>query len=384
MSYADRAEFHYFHFFPYTGLPVDAADKESLWVDYSNSNYDPKAGHVLYNRYLDEMVLADKLGYDGIVLNEHHNTQYTMNPAPNLTAAALIPQTKGWVSVFGTPPNFEYPNRLAEEYAMLDVMSRGRLRVAFPLGTGMEYWANAVNPATARARFRESLDIILKCWTDDGPQSYAGDFYSYRYLNPWPKPVQQPYPECYIVGTGSPETIELAAELGFGYSVVFIPTEVQLRVFDQYRERLASHGHAVTPDKVTIGIFAYVAENEELAQREFMPHLMYFFEDALRTTPRYLVPPGYVTVPEFRKRVQAPDVHGSANWDDLVAINRIVAGTPEQVADAVGTWIEAAGTNRVNLNLTIGDMPSWKVVKNTTLFAEEVIPRLRNKKVAAA
>ena len=58
--------------------------------------------------------------------------------------------------MFGTPPNLGYPNRLAEEYAMLDVMSGGRLRVAFPLGTGMEYWANAVNPATARARFRES------------------------------------------------------------------------------------------------------------------------------------------------------------------------------------------------------------------------------------
>ena len=99
MSYADRAEFHYFHFFPYTGLPVDAADKESLWVDYSNSNYDPKAGHELYNRYLSEMLLADKLGFDGLVLNEHHNTQYTMNPAPNLTAAALIPQTTSRISV---------------------------------------------------------------------------------------------------------------------------------------------------------------------------------------------------------------------------------------------------------------------------------------------
>ena len=96
-----------------------------------------------------------------------------------------------------------------------------------------------------------------------------------------------------------------------------------------------------------------------------MPHVMYFFEDALRTTPRYLNPPGYVTVPEFRKRVQAPDVHGSANWDDLVAINRIVAGTPEQVADAVGAGSRRPGTNRVNLNLTLGDMPNWKVVKNT-------------------
>ena len=291
---------------------------ESLWVDFPNSNYDPQVGHDLYQRYLSEMVLADELGFDGLILNEHHNTQYSMNPAPNLTAAALIPQTKSWINVFGTPPNLGYPNRLAEEYAMLDVMSGGRLRVAFPLGTGMEYWANAVNPATARARFRESIDIILKCWTEDGPISYSGEFYTYRFLNPWPKPMQKPYPECYIVGTGSPETIELAAELGFGYSVVFIPTKVQLQVFDHFRERLAHHGHDPTPDKVTIGpVLAYVADSDEQAEEEFRPHVMYFFENALRTTPRYLNPPGYVTVPEFRKRIQAADVHGSANWDDL-------------------------------------------------------------------
>jgi alkanesulfonate monooxygenase SsuD/methylene tetrahydromethanopterin reductase-like flavin-dependent oxidoreductase (luciferase family) len=384
MGLVDQAEFHFFHFFPYTDLPADHREHPSLWVDFPNTNYDPKTGHELYERYLAEMVLADKLGYDGLVLNEHHNTQYSMNPAPNLTAAALIPQTKSWISVFGTPPNLGYPNRLAEEYAMLDVMSGGRLRVAFPLGTGMEYWANAVNPATARARFRESIDIILRCWTQDGPQSYAGDFYTYRYLNPWPRPVQQPYPECYIVGTGSPETIELAAELGFGYSVVFIPRTAQLKVFDDFRERLAAHGHDPTPDKVAIGVMAYVAETDARAEEEFLPHVMYFFENALRTTPRYLNPPGYVTVPEFRKRIQAADVHGSANWEDLVAINRIVAGTPEKVADAVGRWIEESGSSRLNLNLTLGDMPNWKVVKNTTLFAEEVIPRLRSKKEVAA
>ena len=381
MGLVDDTEFHFFHFFPYADLPDDHRRYESLWVDFSNANYDPQVGHQLYNRYLSEMVLADRLGYDGIVLNEHHNTQYSMNPAPNLTAAALIPQTSGWVSVFGTPPNLGYPNRLAEEYAMLDVMSGGRLRVAFPLGTGMEYWANAVNPATARARFRESIDIILRCWTDDGPRSYSGEFYTYRYLNPWPRPMQQPYPECYIVGTGSPETIELAAELGFGYTVVFIPTKVQLQVFDHYRERLAHHGHDPTPDKVTIGVMAYVAESDERAEEEFLPHVMYFFENNLRTTPRYLNPPGYVTVPEFRKRITGADVHGSANWDELVSLNRIVAGTPEKVAHAVGQWIEEAGSSRVNLNLTLGDMPNWKVVKNTTLFAEEVIPRLRTREV---
>jgi alkanesulfonate monooxygenase SsuD/methylene tetrahydromethanopterin reductase-like flavin-dependent oxidoreductase (luciferase family) len=307
-----------------------------------------------------------------------------MNPAPNLTAAALIPQTTSRISVFGTPPNFEYPNRVAEEYAMLDVMSGGRLDVAFPLGTGMEYWANAVNPATARARFRESLDVILKCWTEDGPQSFAGDFYTYRYLNPWPKPIQQPHPPAYIVGAGSSETLELAAEYGFGYSVVFIPTTLQLKVFDHFRDRLAHHGHDVTDDKVTIGIFAYVAETDEKAEEEFMPHVMYFFETALRTTPRYLNPPGYVTVPEFRRRITSADVHGSADWDSLREINRIVAGTPEKVADAIAKWVEEAKTTRVNLNIALGDMPNWKVVKSTTLFAEEVIPRLRSRKVVPA
>jgi alkanesulfonate monooxygenase SsuD/methylene tetrahydromethanopterin reductase-like flavin-dependent oxidoreductase (luciferase family) len=383
MGLVDQAEFHFFHFFPYTDLPPDHREHPSLWVDFPNTNYDPKTGHELYNRYLSEMLLADKLGYDGLVLNEHHNTQYSMNPAPNLTAAALIPQTKSWISVFGTPPNLGYPNRLAEEYAMLDVMSGGRLRIAFPLGTGMEYWANSVNPATARARFRESIDVILRCWTEDGPQSYVGDFYTYRYLNPWPKPMQQPYPECYIVGTGSPETIELAAELGFGYTVVFIPTKTQLKVFEHFRERLAHHGHEPTPNKVTVGVMAYVAETDAKAEEEFMPHVMYFFENNLRTTPRYLNPPGYVTVPEFRKRIQAADVHGTSNWEDLITINRIVAGTPEKVADAIGNWLEEARSNRVNLNLTLGDMPHWKVVKNTTLFAEEVIPKLRSRATQA-
>ena len=105
---------------------------------------------------------------------------------------------------------------------------------------------------------------------------------------------------------------------------------------------------------------------------------------ALRTTPRYLIPPGYVTVPEFRNRISSADVHGSANWDDLVAINRIVAGTPEKVADQIGRWAEEADVSRITLNLALGDMPHWKVVKNLTLFAEEVIPRLRGRTKAAA
>jgi alkanesulfonate monooxygenase SsuD/methylene tetrahydromethanopterin reductase-like flavin-dependent oxidoreductase (luciferase family) len=218
-----NVRFDFIHFMHYVYLPENHKDYKSLWVDFPNKFYDPKRGHELYERYLSELVLADRLGFDAIIVNEHHNTSYSMMPAPNLIAAALIPQIKNAkICVWGTPPNLEYPNRLAEEYAMLDVLSQGRLEVAFPLGTGMEYWANPINPATARERYRESIDIILQAWTQDGPTSYYGDFYTYRYLNPWPRPYQRPHPPCYIVGTGSPETVELAAKLGFGYASVFV------------------------------------------------------------------------------------------------------------------------------------------------------------------
>jgi len=215
------ARFNFMHFMPYVHLPKNHKDYASLWVNFPNKYYDPHKGADLYDRYLDELEYADRVGFDAIVVNEHHNTSYSMMPAPSLIAAALIARVKqARICVWGTPPNLEYPNRLAEEYAMLDVMSRGRLEVAFPLGTGMEYWANPVNPATARERHKESIEIILKAWTEDGPTSHYGDFYTYRFLNPWVRPMQRPHPPCYIVGTGSPETIELAAQLGVSRSAV--------------------------------------------------------------------------------------------------------------------------------------------------------------------
>jgi alkanesulfonate monooxygenase SsuD/methylene tetrahydromethanopterin reductase-like flavin-dependent oxidoreductase (luciferase family) len=238
MGLVDNVQFNVFHFMPYAALPPNHNDYASVWVDFPNKYFDAATAHDYYVRYWNELILADKLGYDGIAVNEHHNTTYSLNPAPNLTAAAIIPQTsRAKICVYGTPPNLELPSRVAEEYAMLDVMSNGRLEVAFPLGTGMEYWANPVNPVTARARFRESIDVILQAWTADGPTQFDGDFYTYRYLNPWPKPMQKPYPRAYVVGTGSPETIELAAEYGFGYSVVFIPNAAQNAVFEHYRFR---------------------------------------------------------------------------------------------------------------------------------------------------
>ena len=118
------ARFNFMHFMPYTHLPRNHKEFPSLWVNFPNKYYDPHKAAALYERYLDEFEYADKVGFDAIVVNEHHNTAYSMMPAPNLIAATLLPRVKNArICVWGTPPNLEYPNRLAEEYAMLDVMS---------------------------------------------------------------------------------------------------------------------------------------------------------------------------------------------------------------------------------------------------------------------
>lgn len=288
--------FNSMHFMPYAYLPANHKDYKSVWVNLPNKHFDPAKGHDLYQRYIKELVLADQLGFDAIVVNEHHNTLYSMMPAPNLIAAALIPQTKtAKICVWGTPPNMTLPNRLAEEYAMLDVMSGGRLEVAFPLGTGMEYWSNPINPATARERFRESLKIILQCWREDGPTRHYGAHYTYRFLNPYPRPMQRPNPPCYIVGTGSPETIEIAAENGFGYASVFVTKQRAKELNDNLRQRAQHYGHTIKPEQLPILNFVYVAETQERAEAEYIPHLQAFFTDFLRTTPQFLAPPGYLS-----------------------------------------------------------------------------------------
>ena len=255
------------------------------------------------------------------------------------------------------------------------------MEFAFPLGTGMEYWANAgaINPTTSRARFRESLDIILEAWSEDGPIRYDGDFYTYRYLNPWPKPNQKPRPKCFIVGTGSQETVQLAIDYDMGYSIVFVPIPHQLKAFERMRELAAERGRTVEPDDLIIVVMAYVADTDEEALEEARPHIETFFSWFHRVPPKYLVPPGYVSTAEFLRRASDAAMADStkATWDDMVAIGRIACGSPDTVAETMVQWAEEAGCGRINVVLELGDMPEWKTVKNMTMFANEVIPRIR-------
>jgi len=326
--------------------------------------------------------LAEELCFDGVAINEHHNTQFSMTPSVSVMAAAVVMVTSSVrIMVAGVPVNLTYPNRVAEEYAMLDVLSGGRMEFAFPLGTGMEYWANAANiePTTARARFREALEVILQCWTQPGPTSFSGDFFTYRYLNPWPRPMQQPHPKVFVVGSGSAETVDLAAELGAGYSIVMVPIANQDRAFDRLRELGARRGHPVVPDDLVIVVPTYVAETDEDALREGRPYMEKFWSWQHRVPSRFLTPPGYITTEEFfRRATNAAVSHEQrTSWAEMTAGQRIAVGSPETVARALSEWSQAAQCGRFNIIMEHADMPESLVVKSMTLFTREVIPRVR-------
>src|SRR5690348_17255686 len=201
-----KLEFYYFHLMPYPELPEDFHKQyDSTWVTLPNSLY--------------ELEKAANLGWDGVCVNEHHQTAYGTMPSPNIIAAMLTQRLKGQtkIAIVGNAlPLHDDPLRVAEEIAMLDVISGGRIISGFVRGTGMEYFSYNINPTLSRERMNEAHDLIIEAWTRPGPFVFEGDHYNYRYVNVWPRPIQQP-PPIWLPGTASMETIDFAARHKYPY-----------------------------------------------------------------------------------------------------------------------------------------------------------------------
>ena len=163
-----------------------------------------------YAEHLDAWEELDRLGYDGVGFNEHHCSPYGLMNSPNLMAAAAAQRTKRLkLLIYGNLLPLHEPLRLAEELAMLDCLSNGRLISGFARGIPREYQVHNVPLAESRARFEEAYEIITRAWTED-VFSYEGKFWSYKDVAIWPRPVQQPHPPIWIPIVGSKESIEFA------------------------------------------------------------------------------------------------------------------------------------------------------------------------------
>jgi Luciferase-like monooxygenase len=167
----------FFHLMPYADLDLSYTDRHnSAWVTLPNSYFDPAVGEKLYARYIGELELADRLGFDGICVNEHHQTAYGLMPAPNLIAAALARSTKqAKIAILGRAlPLVSNPVAVAEEFAMLDHLSGGRIITGFVRGIGTEYFASGVNPTHSHGRYYEAHELFCARGPRSGRSATTG------------------------------------------------------------------------------------------------------------------------------------------------------------------------------------------------------------------
>jgi alkanesulfonate monooxygenase SsuD/methylene tetrahydromethanopterin reductase-like flavin-dependent oxidoreductase (luciferase family) len=370
-----------FHLMPWDRLPADFGDKyESAWTWLPNSLYDPAHGHELYNRYLDELVLADELGFDGVCVNEHHQNAYGTMPSPNLMGAILARQTKRCkIAVIGNAlPLYNPVTRVAEEFAMIDVISGGRLIAGLVVGGGPEYYSFSMNPTHARAMFQEGMDLVLRAWTEPGPFEHYGEFWKLKYVNPWPRPIQKPHPTVWIPGAGSKETIELVAARRFGYmGIPYFHIDFFQRNFDMFREAAQKNGYEASPYQLGWLCPIYVAETDEQAWAEYEKHLFYFAKQLLKGL--VVLPPGYTSVRSIA------GIHGALSKFLIKVENRqqvedgvyAIVGSPATVKQKLLEYGKRLNVGNLLGLFQLGTLPSDLTQKSMRLFASEVMPALQ-------
>ena len=377
-------QYFFFHLMPWPYLPGDFHEKyDSAWVWLSNAHYDPARGHDLYREYITTLAYADELGFDGVCVNEHHQNAYGLMPSPNVIAGALTQRTSRCrIAVIGNAlPLYNPPLRVAEEFAMLDVMSGGRLIAGMVVGGGPEYFSYQRNPTYAREQFREALDLIIQAWTKPGPFIWNSKHYFFRYVNPWPRPLQQPHPPIWIPGVGSLETIEFVAQRRYSYmGIPYFHLNVFKRVFGQFREACAKAGYTPKPEQMGWGVPIYVAETDRQAREEFEPHFWYFVRNHLKNIN--LAGPGYTSARSALAIIKnrAYFLAEQKSWDDIEKGVFAIVGSPETVRQKLDRYQKELGMGVVLTGCQTGPLQHELTRKSMELLAKEVLPHTRGVK----
>ena len=242
----------------------------------SKRHFKPDVAVRTYAEHLDAWEEMDRLGYDGVGFNEHHCSPYGLMNSPNLMAASAAQRTKRLkLLIYGNLLPLHEPLRLAEELAMLDCLSNGRLISGFARGIPREYQVHNVPLADSRARFEEAYDIVTRAWTED-VFSYEGKFWSYKDVSIWPRPVQRPYPPIMIPIVGSKESIEFAGKHDIPITPGLGAGGLRDDIIRFYAKCLAAAGHRITPDHLSLSMNAYVTDSKARAVKELAPYHLYF------------------------------------------------------------------------------------------------------------
>ncbi|MYC31085.1 MAG: LLM class flavin-dependent oxidoreductase [Chloroflexi bacterium] len=371
---------YYFSEFPYHEYPDEEGEKyPSLRLTFPNTYFEPETASDLFKRYFDECVYVDEMGFDGIMVNEHHNTPSCMNASCNLSAAVLARTTKNAkILLLGNIlPIHDNPVRLAEEIAMIDVISGGRVISGMVRGTGVETLSTNGNPMYNRERFEECHDLVIKTWTEPGPFRWEGKHYNFRVVNPWMVPVQKPHPPVWVPGTASPETAQWAAEHGYTYVAFLTPLDVTEDLFQIYRTTAAEKGYEPTPDNFGYLLCCYVADTQEEADEQAR-HFIWRMGTTTRGPREYMNPVGYRSQQGEQvaaRRAIRPLIQQS--YEELNENYHIVAGTPDTVLEKIRYLYDRLGMDHLIFYGQESKMSHDATMKNIGLFGKEVLPEIQ-------
>jgi len=390
----------WFHLMPYTELPEDFRNANpSVWVDIHSSLFDPKRAHHMYNDFMDELEYAAEVGFDAVCVNEHHSNGYGLMPSPNLIASSLARRTTNTaICVMGNSlALYNPPTRVAEEFAMIDIISGGRLIAGFPVGTPMDTtYAYGTNPSQLRQRYHEAHDLVVRAWTEPDTFAFNGRFNQQRYVNIWPRPVQQPRPPIWIPGGGSVETWQWCAEMDYVYCYLsYYGYKAGRATMDGFWAEMDRLGKDRNPYHAGFLQFVGVGESRQHAYDLYAEAAEYFYGRCLHVDPKWSTPPGYTSEGSQRAGIEsqvrkAADsaVRGKSTGERFASVARdmdgivdngyVIIGTPDEVAEQLREVAVNLNVGHLMLLLQYGNMSKELTRYNTKMFAEHVMPKIKD------
>jgi len=350
---------------------------------------------AMFDEYLDEITYADALGFDEVWLAEHHFSSYATLPAPNILLASIAARTQrirmgNMVTVL---PLYE-PLRLAEEIAMLDQLSKGRLNLG--IGSGVapdEMIRYGIPMEESKPRFHEALEVLLSAFGRDR-FDHHGRFYSYRDAALIPRPLQRPHPPlCQAVFSAA--SVRWCAERGVPIARIYDRFEQARLMVALYRETVAraEARRTMGADRIEGEVppllgrpgvrhfrVCYVAETTEQAMAEAVPEFFRHFRRFAHArgfpdvdAPRLLHPS-----PEgWRELVGTLKELGPHDFDELDAEEIVLFGDPERVRRKLERLRDEVGMDGFVGIFAFGNLSHERVCRSLRLFAEEVIPALQ-------
>lgn len=354
-------------------------ERATNYIDLPNDMSLPLLAQDEMRRYVSNLELGEFLGFDTTVVMEQRVP--AIYPSSTVLASWLLAKTRGiHVGALGpTTSTYMNPLKIAEEIAMLDVLSGGRVFVAFPLGTGPVFYQMGTNPTTARRRHHEAVDLIVRALTEPGPFEFRGEYFNLPYVNIWPKPLRNP-PETWMPASGSRESQVLAAKGKHTYVTFLSGRKGLIRYLDSFRKIAEDEfGYTPPPSQLAACVHIYVAESDEQARKEFEAHLLWFYQTVLRGTFEDSFPPGATTVESLRGLLSSgfafqPE---KLTFEEMVNEGIAIVGSPETVTRELERLRDEIGIGQVIVMADGGTAPEWMVRKSMELFAREVMPKFR-------